>query len=190
MSKHKISNREAANIAGKIADKAFEHLIEPAEARLQGVLGEAYWKIAGNWDQATIESLAKHCVLHTGDSIEIYVHDSKHGANFNLKGDGLVSSGGYGYDLTVSDADLLDKLQELSNELKQLRVKRNNLEFELVKQIVGRTAKSVIENWPEAEAFVKDEFPEKSVDKPVMTPLETLLGKFIPALPAPQSEGV
>lgn len=191
MSKHKISNREAANIAGKIADKAFEHLIEPAEARIQGALSEAYWKIAGNWDQATIESLTKHSVLHTGNETKIYVTDGKYRASFNLKGDGLVTSCGYGADLIISDADLLDKLQELSNELNQLRVKRNNLEFELVKQISGRTAKSVIENWPEAEAFVKDEFPEKSVDKPVMTtPLEMLLGKFIPALPAPQSKGV
>lgn len=191
MSKSKINNREAASIAGKIADKAFEHLIEPAEARIQGALSEAYWKIAGNWDQATIESLTKHRVLHTGNKIEIYVADGKHGASLDLKGDNLVGRGSYGSDLILSDADLLDKLQELSSELNQLRVRRNNLQFELVKQISGRSAKSVVENWPEAETFVKDEFPEKTVDKPVMTtPLETLLGKFIPALPAPQSEGV
>lgn len=191
MSKHKINSSEAVSIANKIADKAFEHLIEPAEGRLQDLLEDAYWKIAGNWDQATIESLTKHRALHTGNKIEIYVTDGKHGANFDLKGDNLVCKGSYGSDLIVSDANLLDKLQELSSELKQLRVKRNNLHFELVAQIAGRSAKSVIENWPEAETFVKDEFPEKTVDKPVMTtPLETLLGKFLPALPAPQSEGV
>lgn len=191
MSKHKINADEADSITGKIADKAFQHLIEPAETLIQDVLEDAYWKIAGNWDQATIESLTEHRALNTCNKIEIYVTDGKHGASFNLKGDSLVSNGSYGSDLIISDANLLDKLQELSSELKQLRVKRNNLHFELIKQIAGRSAKSVIENWPEAETFVKDEFPEKTVDKPVMTtPLETLLGKFLPALPAPQSEGV
>ena len=193
MSKQKININEAGAISTSIAEKAFEHLINPIDERIQTTLRDAYDQITKGWSSSTISGMIEHCLISETDRLDMEVSDGKHSIRMSLIDESLLQSrSNWDSNFYINDPDLHDKLVELHRERGQLAQKRTALQTEIALQIIGRNTKQVLEAWPEAKSFIDEQFPEKKPEaKPSMdAPLDALLARFLPALPAPQSEGV
>lgn len=87
--------------------------------------------------------------------------------------------------LTVRDTACLEEAKKLQVAIDPHAKKANALCAAITKQIVGRTCKEVMRDWPEAAPFVIKEMELNNKPDPMMKPLEDLIGRFLLALPAP-----
>ena len=87
--------------------------------------------------------------------------------------------------LSIQDAGMYARAHEVRQKRERLAVAQGQLREELRSQLLGKTTKQAIEAWPEAAKIISD-VAEVGTEGSITKPLEALLARFIPALPAPQ----
>lgn len=215
MSMKRIQKNDAENIALRMATKAFEHLLNPLFKKREdfgkavytmtlrnlGLTSEYILKLnnAGIIDDR--ENKYQKCVILIGVEQSDDVCEITLGHEFYIWGDHFNR----GFDtqeehnehfpriytfnkLNVIDDVLYEQAEKLQEAIDPLAKKGNALKATLAKQMAGRTCKEVMKEWPEAAPFVikvmkLDEKPDLMI-----RPLEELIGRFLPALPAPTGD--
>ena len=185
MKHRKIGQELARNIASAIADKAFEHLLPQAQAECRAIADEAYDRIDADLNFAKMAEYGFAYRASNGGaqkSIRIV-------ADRNNYVDLTTSDRPWGLStyncLSIQDAGMYARAHEARQKHARLAAARRQLYEELQSQLLGKTTKQAIEAWPEAAEIIAD-IAEVGTESPITKPLEALLARFIPALPAPQ----
>ena len=184
MKHRKIGQELARNIAIAIADKAFEHLLPPAQAECAAIADEAYDRIDADLNFA---KLAEYGIAYrglNGCTPKIRIVADRDNYVDLMTSPRLWGLNTYN-NLYLTDAGLYARACEAYRERERLAVAHRQLRDELQGQLLGRTTKQAIEAWPEAAEIIAD-IAEVGTESPITKPLEALLARFIPALPAPQ----
>lgn len=187
MSTKKIKWHEARNIGQKIARKAFAHILDPLEAEYKRAAQGVY-----NFTLAEIgltparlmelglctDGSSVTITLSNGNGNEIEVH-------YDAPDKELKVIRPYGYNgFNIESETLYHQMVSILSRLKPFTDKRDALADELQSQVDGKTVTQAMKNWPEAADIIADIM---QVGVPAMTiPLEQLLARFLPALPAPK----
>lgn len=181
----------AYTISNEISTKAFSHLIDPLQKKLNDLALRAYThaleSVGINF--ALLAKMDEAGLIHCYPSVPIELVDSS-GNEITV----VATTGGdedrfayCGAALTIENSAMHDEAQTILEELNPLLAKRNDLCGSLYAQIAGRSTKEVIENWPEAAEIVARVMGLGPVPE-MIRPLEVLLGRFLPALPAPKEK--
>lgn len=186
MASKKINWRMADSIANRIADKAFEHLINPKQKMLEAVGAEAFDVLKQHID---LGLLRRFNIVDSNSNMRLKVKCTADGSNdstvliqFETE-DGFNS---YHWETpTVTDDGLWQRARDLTDELDVLRRKRNSLCNELQSQLEGKTTNMAIKAWPEAAEIIA-QIANINLVGDMTTPLENLLSKYLPVLAAPQ----
>lgn len=190
MSTKRIKYYESRDIARKIANKAFEHLINPLEQKMKALAEDAteteLMFLGGR------ERLVAAQLLHKSDGeLSVAVrHPDRSDDTSDIYVKVQIGLGKYGYDaFALVSSSLYDALQPLNEDLLPLLSKHAALFEELHSQLEGKSMVQAIKAWPEAESIIREALGDTS-GKPMVQPLEQLLARFLPMLPAPQTEEV
>ncbi len=188
MGTKKIKRHEARDIGRRIAEKAFEHLITPLEVKRNAVTGLCYQAVLDTIGCPAGVLLASGFAEETNMvRIDLSNNYGNQTATYHSVGSDrprLIRPSGYSAKLKLVDDDLYEKYMEVEVLLKPYDSKRDALMSELQSQVEGKTATQAMKNWPEAAEIIADVL---QIGSPAMTvPLEQLLARFLPALPAPK----
>ena len=184
MSSTKITAREAWSISDKIADKAIEHLLEPWNKKEQELGKEAYdfmIESIGGYD--SLAKLAAYNIISFHDHISFDLSDGTNDVAVNYRRDNLINTHHWNR-LKLVNGPLYERMVEIDKNQRSLIHKRGELRNTLEKQMTGKSMKSVLKAWPEAEEILTKYFGEVT-DSTLVAPLEVLLARFLPMLPAP-----
>lgn len=195
MSTKKIKWRESNSIAGDIAAKAFEHLLDPLEKDMTRWVQDVFDRtienlgLSGLHRGALIE--AEILKMHAYCTVEFTVERNDNGWLLGKRpyfyrdipeGESLPNI--YPVPMIkIVDPTLAVEFERRKDEMAPLEAKKRALRETIHNQIEGRTCNYVMKEWPEAASFVV-----KHCDlnvTPIFKPLENLLARFLPALPAP-----
>lgn len=186
MASKKINWRMADSIANRIADKAFEHLINPKQKMLEAVGAEAFDVLKQHID---IGLLRRFNIVDSNSNMRLKVKCTADGSDDSAVLIQFEAEDGFStYHCetpTVTDDGLWQRARDLAGELDVLRRKRNSLYIELKSQLEGKTTNMAIKAWPEATEIIAQIANVKPASD-MTTPLETLLAKYLPMLAAPQ----
>lgn len=188
MASKKINRELAWKIADKIAAKAFEHLITPVEAQYDEIATEAWGKFEAEFD---FPKLAAWGIVGAVSSVNFALRtsrDASDGSDLNIVYTGTSYRGHHWETMRLVDDELHARMQPVAERLSTLRTQRNGLFNELYKQLGGKTTKQAMTAWPEATAIIAHE-ADVSMTVGFTVPLESLLAKFLPMLPAPTTQG-
>lgn len=190
MKHRKIGQQLANDIAAAVADKAFEHLIPAAQKRAEATSRLAYAKLASLFD---LEALYKIEVCAKGGTCSIRVRPEGDPSDGNLTHASISAADVFCFRTwtapIIDDTPIHEQLVEVRAELARLIKNHAELRKELRLQLIGKTTKQALEAWPEAAEIIAS---VAALDETgdFVKPLETLLAKFLPALPAPAGQGV
>lgn len=182
----KINWRSASRIAELISNKAFEHLIGPLEKSIAEIAEPAMrCTVVGIHATALIEARVL-LSWEASSSVEILP------LSYELpERSGLTVLGHFGFigamysTILIRDDYVYEKLLPLVTQRNELQTKRAELYNTIEQQIAGKTVSAVRKAWPEAAPLIDSVFsPVPEITKP----LEQLLARFLPMLPAPQAE--
>ena len=189
MKHRKIGQQLADAIAKAIVDKAFEHLIPAAKKAVEAVAVEAYSKIDAEID---LYRACEYGLVRENESIavvSIRTDDEKQSQLLTL----VANHKGFrtaGWDeMRLVDNGVYARAKAAHENLDRLCSQKNQLSKELRLQLIGKTTKQALEAWPEAAEIITSVAALDETDD-FVKPLETLLAKFLPALPAPAGQGV
>lgn len=185
MSKSKIDKHEANRIAENISDEAFAHLIKPITEQINALLRTAYHAYMRK-DMAAF--LVERGLAGQNSAVEVVVRYGTGTTTEIIRGDTGEFTVPIGHSnqfkfLTAAETPEYAQLHEAHAPLRQ---KRAALRNELSKQMVGRSASKVMKTWPEAAPFVARYFELDTATHEMTTPLDALLAKYLPMLPAPK----
>ena len=188
MKHRKIGQQLADAIAEAIADKAFEHLIPAAKKAVEAVAVEAYSKIDAEID---LYRACEYGLVRENESIAVSIrtNNKKQSQSLTL----VANHKGFrttGWDeMRLVDNGAYARAKAVHENLDRLCSQKNQLSKELRLQLIGKTTKQALEAWPEAAEIITS---VAALDETgdFVKPLETLLAKFLPALPAPAGQGV
>ena len=185
MSSKKISKAAADNISARIARKAFEHLIPALTEQVKQLGIEASEKLHGQINAPVLRST--NIIRGDNETMRIWVYSrtedlGNESLKVNLDGPGWSSSSRDA--VSIVDADLAARASVAVIRLQDLCNKRNALAKELREQCVGKTLKAALAAWPEAADIISD-VTDVPLTQGFVSPLENLLAKFLPMLPAP-----
>lgn len=189
MSATKIKYWEADSIATLIANKAFEHLMAPHKVAVANHVRCQYNHIIkdviGVGNIATFVKIGM--LLDNGHTNVTFKCDSDKYVE-SIRDDLIVSPGGYSPTFIVSDLVACEEYLRLIAPLQELCGKMNGLQKELQAQLTDKSAKNAMKAWPEAAPIIANFFniDELGKDISMTSPLEQLLAKYMPMLPAPQ----
>lgn len=190
MKHRKIGQKLANDIAQAIAGKAFEHLIPAAQKRAEAISRLAYTKLASLFD---LEALYKTEVCDKGGTCSIRVRPEGDPSDANLAYVSISAADVFCFRTytapIIDDTSIHEQLVEVRAELARLTRNHADLRRELRAQLLGKTTKQAVEAWPEAAGIIAD-VADLDETGAFVKPLETLLAKFLPALPAPAGQGV
>ncbi len=183
MSTKKISNYEADAIAKVIANKAFAHLTKTYREKLENLAMETYRHVETLFD---LNLLVEMNFGYKANSIAIDVLNSAGQCHTvwtkKFEVAVLVNTPAYG-NIKLVHEHLFDQIDDVLTHLNPINEKRNALQKELAAQLSGKTINQACKAWPEAADIIKAHFDITS--EPMTTPLEELLARFLPMLPAP-----
>lgn len=188
MGTKKIKWHEARDIGRRIADKAFEHLTTPLEVKRNAVAGLCYQAVLDTIGCPAGVLLASGFAEET-NMVQIDLSNSYGNqitTRYRVDSDcpRLVRPSGYHTEMKLVDDDLYEKYMDIEVLLSPYESKREELMLEIQSQVEGKTANQAMKNWPEAAEIIADVL---QLGSPAMTvPLEQLLARFLPALPAPK----
>ena len=186
MASKKINWRMANSIADRIADKAFEHLINPKQKMLEAVGVEAFDVMKQHID---LDLLHRFNLIDSNSNMRLKVKCTADGSGDSAVLIQFEAEDGFGsYHCetpTVTDDGLWQRAQDLAGELNILRCKRKSLYNELKSQLEGKTTHMAIKAWPEAAEIIA-QIADINLVGDMTTPLESLLSKYLPMLAAPQ----
>ena len=185
MKHRKIGQELARNIASAIADKAFEHLLPQAQAECRAIADEAYDHIDAELDFAKMAEYGlAYRAPNGGTTRGIRIVADRDNYVDLTTSNRLWGLGTYTC-LSLTDAGMYARAHEARQKRERLAVAHRQLRNELQSQLLGQTTKQAIEAWPEAAEIIAG-IAEVGTESPITKPLEALLARFIPALPAPQ----
>lgn len=192
MAAKKINWRLAHNIATAIADKAFDHLKSPLETELEKFADEAYEIIV-----PAIKACEPFRLTKKDDVVRIQITNSESeiedDEHFKIdvykRGKDIPFVKTWHSYAVVYNPDLFERAKPVYERLTELNQKRFRLFEELKSQLEGKTISAAMKAWPEAADIIA-EMAGVTEGVPLTTPLEVLLARFLPMLPAPQPEGV
>ena len=186
MASKKISWRTANSIADRIANKAFEHLINPKQKMLEAVGAEAFDVLKQHID---LGLLRRFNIVNSNSNMRLKVKCTADGSDDSTVLIRFETEDGFssynGETPTVTDDGLWQRARDLAGELDVLRRKRNLLYNELKSQLEGKTTNMAIKAWPEAAEIIA-QVANINLVGDMTTPLENLLSKYLPMLAAPQ----
>ena len=188
MASKKINWHLAHTIACEISTKAFEHLIAPLEKLLDEIGTEVADVILGEID---LDVLLNYNIVqkHSGFrpiSIRIAEDGSKDSA-ITVNAEMGFSLAGWNILEAVVSYDVWSRANSISQRLTALRVKRAQMADELKTQLEGSTTATAIKAWPEAEDIILEAAGITNSGN-FTVPLDSLLMKYLPMLPAPKGE--
>lgn len=180
----------AHEIAKAISDKAFEHLITPAEKAEHELALRCYLLVLKKCgiDEKTVKKMAKMGLVELAGNAGVTVIDTsgnemKVSTYFEGEDDRFIV-GRWNSPLTLEQSDLYDEATEVLKHKNELYHKRSDLCITLMDQLTNRSTKEAMAEWPEAAGIIAEVM---HLDVPPMIkPLEQLLVKFLPMLPAPK----
>ena len=185
MKHRKIGQELARNIASAIADKAFEHLLPQAQAECQAIADEAYDRIDADLNFAKMAEYGlAYRASNSGTTRWIRIVADRDNYIDLTTSPRLWVLSTYNC-LSIQDAGMYARAREANRKRVSLSVAQQQLREELQSQLLGKTTKQAIEAWPEAAEIIAD-IAEVGTESQITKPLEALLARFIPALPAPQ----
>jgi hypothetical protein len=183
MSSKKLKYYEILEVASAIANKAFEHLIEPLEKERNYIAGQVYERVFTDRG-VTPEQIRP---FRGTDNVAYATLDNGKGESVivTYRAEGLVNLSHYGSDkLTVVDEQLFDIYRAAEEAIEPFTGKRYDLDMTLRNQMEGKTVNQIIKAWPEAAPFMTKWLTPTAN---MTVPLENLLARFLPALPAPEA---
>ena len=189
----KITKWQSERIGDQIAKKAFEHLFVPVHKRQAALAQQAYNSFMAGFSDQQIRLLVEADMLQLGDNILITVKNHAGQEELltdrlNTLEDGFYVRRGWG-NIEFLDDELYSAASDAKTEENKLGALCSNLRCTITSQCAGKSPNSVLKAWPEAGDILMDVVG--SIDGgSLTTPLEQLLARFLPMLPAPQSEGV
>lgn len=174
---------DADAIARKMSEKAFEHLTKPLADKINYIASLAYEQYlakVGVTEKQAIE------LLGSASAAVITLDDGKgNDIRITYTCEDVASFSCY-HSHVIENSGLYDQYQEVLAVLKPYESQKFELLAEIRKQIEGKSISAVTKNWPEAAYFINE--LGYGVPKNAMTtPLESLLARFLPALPAPEA---
>jgi hypothetical protein len=184
----KIGYWDARAIATRIAEKAFEHLLNPQKEVIRALTVEAY-----NDALQSVGMTKKHikdlCAL---DIIKMSKHctvnfDPDNGVGFMLGNSDYGSEDPALYvtqELIIKNEDFIAKFKTLWPAYSSTLESISALQTSVHRQIDGKTPAAVKKAWPEVAGFIDDHLGMAQPNDFVI-PFESLLARFLPALPAP-----
>ena len=189
----KIGNYEAHNIANKVAAKAFEHLITPAQERLNQIAMAAYTQElqdCGVTQQIEAQLRARKVTdnpyHHTDTCTLVYGNkdagedDASYGLEFPEGERPLFAQ------MVLTNDYNKDQIQAAYQALAPLEIKKGALAYDIRTQITGKTTAVVRKHWPEITGFVEDVMREGiNTNNISPVPFQTLLNTHLLALAAP-----
>lgn len=180
----------AHEIAKAISTKAFEHLLVPVEKAEHELALRCYLLILKKCgtDEKTVQKMEKMNLVELSDNAAVTVIDtSGNEARISTYFDGSAERfvcGRWSTPLTLEQNDLYDEATEVLKRKNELLGKRSDLCITLMDQLTNRSTKEAMAEWPEAAGIIAEVM---HLDVPPMIkPLEQLLVKFLPMLPAPK----
>ena len=189
MSATKIKYYEANTIAARIADKAFEHLLAPHVKLSEAFTKRQYEKILETIGTSHIATLTNLGLLEEDSNCYIEFTSKGREATVEYSPENPVFSiAGYGSrPYKIRDDAVFDEYEEIAGPIETLEKQSRQLSKELQSQLEGKSAKQAMKAWPEAAGIIADYFKLSLDGKDVSmtSPLEVLLAKYLPALPAP-----
>jgi cobalamin biosynthesis Mg chelatase CobN len=189
MSLRKINQDEAKRIANRISRKAFAHLIDPLEQQVHSIFKSAYDVATVFYDVATLRSLLAADVIRMEKTASVTLLSGHNRIDYQIFAENeIIISSKYG-EFEVQDSMRYEMAIDLLKELRLREKRRKELYMELQGQILGKSAKAVISAWPEVKEIVEQMFNVCGASG-IESPLEVVLGRFLPALPAPTQEEV
>lgn len=180
----KITKEMAQRISRAIAEKAFEHLIPAAQAEMKKLGLEASEMALNGIDIALLRS--RNIIGQPTDDMTIDVFAEGDGSFDNevrLHGPGWQCVG-YWNAVRVVNNDLYARAYAARERLNTLTNSANALRQELLGQCIGKSSKAALEAWPEAASIISS-ITNEPITTGFVTPLESLLARFLPMLPAP-----
>lgn len=189
MSQTKMNDWETASIARRISEKAFEHVIGPIDNKINELLRAGYANTLSLLGVSP-SILAEHGIGELTDKISVEIKSNGQTHEEHIKGDTgeFITTSRYRCDFVFVESEITKKYIELCFERAPFRTQQNALANELSNQMVGRSAKAVMKTWPEAADFIASYFNIVSPISEMTKPLEVLLAKYLPMLPAPKGE--
>ena len=191
----KINANQAENIGYKIAEKAFEHLMDPIDKALSDVGQEAYDKFAAQVDVALLikfHLLNEVSGIHSMAVIVTNAEEAnvRNQLRINFKNSQPLAGNAPGYEeIMIYDPELFERGQNLQSRWNELHNKRSALRHEVVGQCRGKNPATLVKAWPEAEDIIREVITDMPANiSGVSVPLENLLAKFLPMLAAPKGE--
>ena len=186
----KIGSYEAFNIASRVASKAFEHLITPAQERLDQVAMAAYTQELQDCG-ITPEIEAKMRARRKQRQDANYDHKCKINYGkadedeciYELSFDKVRPLTGY---IHLQNKKSCKAIEAAHATLTPLEYKCALLRDDIKAQINGKTTAVVRKHWPELTGFVEDVMREGINMNPISpVPFQSLLNKHLLALAAP-----
>jgi hypothetical protein len=195
MSQKKIRWGDARQIGFAIANKAFEHLVDPIVKRQREFVQACYDATLRDLGLTgpKVDALAAAGLLNKSAycMVEFTGADGDEAASFMLgqhcpwgtPNDKQPPCIFVGSSLAVDNPAWLAVFSKLKDESRPYHENCTALANAIVKQIEGRSAAYVMKEWPEAASFVAEALNLNIT--PIIKPLDTLLVRFLLALPAP-----
>ena len=203
-----IKYSTAQQIARAISRKAFEHLLKPLYNKEHEFVQKVHDELLAYYDltPTRIKELITARIATDNEICEVTFDiadlqgDRKCNSSFTL---GLdfeqmaqpryynVTANGAGKSypfsqMTITNAKSVAGYLKHEATIQPYREQINQLYEEIYDQVIGRTAGTALEAWPEASTIIAEACELKIT--PMVVPLEQLLAKFL-ALPAPAAVG-
>jgi hypothetical protein len=196
--KRKITDGIAYKLAQSISDKAFEHLRDNLQERFQAMNEKLYLAMFEATSRTALEEQMltwPAVLLIKADALSIEIEDAgnpeRNDISWTLQFDSprSIPRHQYGRLLVKVRTPLFDAVQALAQERDSLHGKKSAMRSTLQEQLMALgDTHTVAAYWPEVEPLLVEMYGEKLPDRSdVVTPLSALLGKFLPALPAPEA---
>lgn len=186
MAATRITKYIAGQIATKIAERAFEHLVLPLEREKQALFHEQLIEIYGLFSENQLDAMEKLGILEYNKHIGIVFIGSDRNEHISCEmPKKYLTPDNWNNSFKVIGEDRYVRACNLQKRIEDMERRRRAMSKEIEAQITGKTAVKVVELWPEAGEIVKDVLGDDYRDGGVTAPLEVLLARFLPALPAP-----
>jgi siroheme synthase (precorrin-2 oxidase/ferrochelatase) len=196
--KRKITDGVAYKLAQSISDKAFEHLHDNMRERLHAMTEKLYLAMFEATSRTALEEQMRtwpSVLLIKSDAVSIEIDDAgdpdRNSVHWTMHFDQprSIPRHQYGHLPVKARTSLYDAVQALGRERDNMHGKKELMRRTLQEQLMALgDTHTVAAYWPDVEPLLVEMYGEKLPDRSdVVTPLSALLGKFLPALPAPEA---
>lgn len=180
--KTKIKDAMACRFAEAVSYKAFEHLTKPAYNAVADEMEKAHDQQIAGIPQDILDKLEEADVIETSNTL--CYNGYKEGEMMYWVNMRCSRREKYYFSSIKTNPDLM----AAAKAYQAIEDRRNELRRTIQDQIGGKTVGQVINHWPELEPMFKTMYNFVDAPDGFVVPFESLLAKYLPALPAPDAE--